>query len=165
MTTTESGVVDGSDTGRGAPDYTTVDVPTTKPPEEFTYQERRADLLGQIRDLGHPSMLHQGEAAERYGVSQQQISKDLDRIAESCREHLTQSRDRRALQLDSVVQRSIRGLLGDEEWRAAARTAIQYQKFLQDWEDVEQLEGKVAGLREELEESETHLTDVMDPDK
>jgi predicted DNA-binding protein (UPF0251 family) len=40
-------------------------------------------------------MINQVEAAERYGVSQQQISKDLDRIAESVHEHIV-DRDRRA---------------------------------------------------------------------
>ena len=85
-------VVDGSDT-QSPPNYETVDIPAT-PPSEFTYHERRADLLQQVSDLGHPSMINQVEAAERYGVSQQQISKDLDRIAESVHEHIV-DRDRR----------------------------------------------------------------------
>jgi len=63
------------------PDYAAVNIPS-KPPTEYDHRERRAELLQQVRDLGHPSMIHQGEAVEHYGVSQQQISKDLGRIAE-----------------------------------------------------------------------------------
>ena len=61
-------------------DFAAVSIPS-EPPTEYDHVERRAELLQQVRDLGHPSMIHQGEAAERYGVSQQQITKDLDRIA------------------------------------------------------------------------------------
>lgn len=107
-------VVDGSD-NQSPPNYETVDIPA-KPPSEFTYHERRADLLQQVRDLGHPSMINQVEAAERYGVLQQQISKDLDRIDESVHEHIV-DRDRRAFTVDAVVQRSIRGLLEEGEYR------------------------------------------------
>lgn len=160
MTASDSTVVNGSN-DRDSPDYAS-DVPTTKPPEEFTYQERRADLLTQVRDLGAPSMLNQSEEAERYGVSQQQISKDLDRISESVREHLT-DRDRRALALDSVMQRSVVGLLRNEEWRAAARTMMQYQEFLQDWSDVERLEAELEELRAEVTEG-LRLTEELQDD-
>lgn len=161
MPSSNSTVVDSCNE-RDPPDYGSVDVPTTKPPESFTYQERRADLLKQIRDLGHPSMLNQTEMADRYGVSQQQISKDLDRISESVREHLT-DRDRRALNVQSVVQRAIRGMLADEEWRAAARTAIQYQDWVQEFADVERLEAELEELRAEVTEG-PRLTEELKDD-
>lgn len=87
------------------PDYAAVNIPP-KPPTEYDHFERRAELLQQVRDLGHPSMIHQGEAAERYGVSQQQISKDLDRIAEYVEANLGA---RHELTIDAVFQRSIQG--------------------------------------------------------
>jgi hypothetical protein len=101
------------------PDYAAVSIPS-KPPTEYDHVERRAELLQQVRDLGHPSMIHQGEAAERYGVSQQQISKDLDRIAEYVEANLGA---RHELTIDAVFQRSIQGLLEEGEYRKAARTA------------------------------------------
>ena len=138
-------VVDGSE-NQSPPNYETVDIPAT-PPSEFTYHERRADLLQQVRDLGHPSMINQVEAAERYGVSQQQISKDLDRIAESVHEHIV-DRDRRAFTVDAVVQRSIRGLLEEGEYRQAARTAMEWDDWLTEFHDLDELAEDVERLKE-----------------
>lgn len=143
----------------GATDYATVEIPTTKPPEEFTYQERRADLLQQIRDLGHPSMIHQGEAADRYGVSQAQISKDLDRLAESVREHII-DRDTRAFTVDSVVRRSIRGLLEEGEYRKAAQTAMEYDEWLTEFHDLALLAERVEAL-EAAGDQPGGLSDVL----
>lgn len=138
-------VVDGSD-NQSPPNYETVDI-LAKPPSEFTYHERRVDLLQQISDLGHPSMINQGEAAERYGVSQQQISKDLDRIAESVHEHIV-DRDRRAFTVDAVVQRSIRGLLEEGEYRQAAKTAMEWDGWLTEFHDLDKLAEDVEQLKQ-----------------
>lgn len=134
---------------RDPPDYTTVEIPTAKPPEEFTYQERRADLLDQIRDLGHPSMINQVEAAERYGVSQQQISKDLDRLASSVREHLV-DRDRRAFNVETTVRRAIRGLLEEGEYRKAAKTAMDLDSWITEFHDLRKMEDEIEELKEKL---------------
>jgi hypothetical protein len=145
MPTTDSPVISGNN-DPDAPDYTTVKIPT-KPPEEFTYQERRADLLRQIRDLGHPSMINQVEAADRYGVSQAQIPKDLDRLAESVREHVV-DRDRRAFTVDTVVRRAIQGLLEEEEYRKAARTAMDWDEWLTEFHDLREMERQIETLRQ-----------------
>jgi len=145
MPDTDSAVMNGG-SGRDSPDYTAVEVPTTKPPEEFSYQERRADLLQQIRDLGHPSMINQVEAADRYGVSQSQISKDLSRLAESVREHIV-DRDRRAFTVDAVVRRSIQGLLEEGEYRQAAQTALDWDEWITEFHDLRELERQVEELK------------------
>lgn len=147
MPTTDGSVV-SSNSEPESPDYTSVEIPTTKPPEEFTYQQRRADLLQQIRDLGHPSMINQVEAADRYGVSQAQISKDLDRLAESVREHIV-DRDRRAFTVDSVVRRAIQGLLENEEYRKAAQTAIEWDEWLVDFHDLREMEQQIEELKQQ----------------
>jgi hypothetical protein len=139
-------------------DYSTVEIPTTKPPEEFTYQERRADLLRQIRDLGHPSMIKQVEAAERYGVSQSQISKDLSRLAESVREHIV-DRDHRAFTVDSVVRRSIQGLLEEGEYRKAAQTAMEWDEWLTEFHDLEVLTERIEKLEAARNGSDTSDSD------
>jgi len=149
MTPPDSSVIESDSTAREPPDYTAVEIPT-KPPEEFTYQERRADLLRQIRDLGHPSMINQTEAADRYGVSQSQISKDLSRLAESVREHVV-DRDRRAFTVDSVVRRAIRGLLEEGEYRKAARTVMEYDDWLAEFNDLRALEERLDALEENRE--------------
>ena len=124
------------------PDYAAVQIPA-KPPSEYTYVERRADLLEQIYDLGHPSMIHQGEAAERYGVSQSQISKDLSRLAE----HVdTELGSRRALATDAVFKRAVRGLLEDGDYRDAARTMKDWNDWLTEYQDFQELEERIAAV-------------------
>lgn len=143
MTQTSESVVNSSD-GRETPDYESVEIPA-KAPSEYTYHERRAELLQQVRDLGHPSMINQREAADRYGVSQQQISKDLDRIAESVREHITDE-DRRAFSIDSVLRRSMQGLLNEGEYRKAAQTALDYDEWIQEQYEAEEFRRRIERL-------------------
>jgi len=132
------------------PDYTAVEIPAT-PPSEYGHVERRAELLQQVRDLGHPSMVHQGEAAERYGVSQQQISKDLDRIAEYVEENLGA---RHELTIDAVFQRSIEGLLEEGEYRKAARTAKDYDEWVTDRTDLEEIQEQLEFLKDAHQEQQ-----------
>jgi len=148
MNTTPNGVVESSNDD-DTPNYETVDIPS-KPPSEFTYHERRAEILQQVRDLGHPSMIHQGELADRYGVSQQQISRDLDRIAESVRTHIT-DRDSRAFAIDSILRRSIQGLLTEEEYRKAAQTALEYDEWIQQQFEAEQFAARLERLEEAVD--------------
>lgn len=107
-------------------DYSAVDLPDT-PRTEWHYSHRRAELLQLVREAGHPDELNQTELAERYGVSQQQISKDLDRLGEHVR--ATVDLDRRALVVDSVIQRAIRGLLDEGKYRQAAKTALEWDEW------------------------------------
>lgn len=120
----------GSGSGSSSVDYEAVDLPSPaeKPRVEWHYTERRAELLQLVREAGHPDDLNQTELAERYGVSQQQISKDMKRLGEAIREGL--DADRRALRVDSVVQRSIRALLDKGEHRKAAKTAMEWDEWV-----------------------------------
>lgn len=126
------------------PDYTSIEIPA-KPPEEFSYVERRADLLQQIQSVGHPRILNQNELADRYGVSQQQISSDFDKIATHVRERCS-DHDRRALVVDSVVDRSVRGLLEDDEWRKAAQTILEWDEWARENYELERMEARIEAL-------------------
>jgi hypothetical protein len=66
-------------------------------------------------------------------VSQQQISKDLDRIAESVSENLGA---RHELGIDAVFQRTMVCLLEEGKHRQAARTAKEYSEWLTDRTDI-----------------------------
>lgn len=85
-------------TGCSNPNYAAVEIPSN-PPTEYDHVERRAEFLQPVRDLSQPSMIHQSEVAERYGVSQQQISTDLDRVAEYLEKNLGA---RHELMIDAV---------------------------------------------------------------
>lgn len=134
---------DGGSSSSG-PDYESVKIPT-KPPSEYSYVERRADILQQVRDLGHPRELNQSEVAERFGVSQQQVSRDLDRLGEYVKEELPA---RSHLVTDSVVQRSLRGLVANEEWNKAGKMAMQWHEFVEERTKLEQLEERLSRLEE-----------------
>lgn len=130
------------------PDYSAVGIPT-KPPSEYSYVERRAELLQLIEDAGHPAALNQTELADRYGVTQQQISKDFDRIAEHVHARLG-DRDRRALVVDSTVSRAIEGLLAEDKYRQAARTALEWDEWAVERVDLCQLHAKVDRLEDQF---------------
>lgn len=133
-----------------SPNYSSVAIPA-KPPSEYTYVQRRADLLDQIYELGHPSMIHQGEAAERYGVSQSQISKDLSRLAE----HVdTELGSRRALATDAVFKRAIRGLLEEEDYRDAARTIKDWNDWITEYQDLREFEERIEFLEQQRKDDE-----------
>lgn len=127
------------------PDYSAVDLPS-KDRTAYSYAERRAELLQLIENAGDPDLLNQTELAERYGVSQQQVSKDLARLAQHVHNRMI-DRDRRAFFVESVVRRSIRGLIDDEEWRKAATTAIEYDDWVTEFHDIDQLHEQVERLK------------------
>ena len=126
------------------PDYSAVDLPS-KDRTAYSYVERRAELLQLVEEAGHPAALNQTEMADRYGVSQQQISKDFDRLAVHIHERLV-DRDRRAFVVEHVVQRAIRGLLDDGEYRKAAQTAMEYDDWITEFHDLDQLHDRVDQL-------------------
>jgi hypothetical protein len=126
------------------PDYSAVDIPS-KDRTEYTYVERRAELLQLIEEVGTPDALNQTQMADRYGVSQQQISKDFARIAAHVHTRLV-DRDRRAMYTDSVVRRSIRGLLDEGEYRKAAKTAMEYDDWITEFHDLDKLHERVSEL-------------------
>jgi hypothetical protein len=150
-TGTTDGEVVGGSTDWGGPDYDSVDTPD-EPRTEWSYVERRAELLQLIREAGHPRALNQTRLADRYGVSQQQISKDFDRLAEYRRAVVT-DRDRRMFALETTVERAIRGLLEEEEWRKAAKTAMEWEESLREYHDLEELAERLR-LVEERQDSE-----------
>lgn len=108
-------------------EYASVEIPPDKPAEEYHYTERRAELLDLIHRRGSPHALNQTRLADRYGVSQQQISQDFDRLAAYVDDTLG---TRRSLHGRALYERCIRGLLDDEDWRGAAQVQTMYEKWL-----------------------------------
>lgn len=66
----------------GSIDYEAVDVPEDKEAADYSYAERRAEILDRIKDAGHPRRINQTELADRYGCTQQNISKDMTALAD-----------------------------------------------------------------------------------
>jgi transcriptional antiterminator len=96
-----------------------------------------------MRDAGHPRLLNQYDLADEFGVNQSTISRDLSRIAESISEYPSTHRD---LETKTVIERCIVGLLEDEEWRAAARTQLDFNEWLNEHEKLAELEERLDAL-------------------
>lgn len=67
--------------------YFDIPIPKAKKPENYTYKERRAEILKLMIEGGQPNCISQIELAKRYGVSQPQISHDIKAIAESMKKN------------------------------------------------------------------------------
>ena len=124
------------------PDYSAI-TPSGKAPTEYSYAERRAEILQQIEDLGHPSALNQTELADRYAVSQQQISKDLDRLDEYVRGRLGRRRD---LEIGSVLQACMTGALEEGDYNAARKAATAYDEYLDRRIDTLEFKQRIEAL-------------------
>lgn len=131
------------------PDYVSVDIPS-KPPEKYNYRERRARLLQLITEHGHPDAINQTEMADRFGVSQQQISKDLKRLGEYVHGQVL-DRNRRALVVQSVTNRAIRGLLDEGDYRKAAKTAMEYDEWATDFIDLSEMAAEIEQIKQQQE--------------
>ncbi len=77
--------------------------------------------------------------------SQQQVSKDFDRLAEHVEETLGA---RRALVSEAVYNRCIKELLDDEEWRDAARTISEYNEWVDEYKDLKELQEHLDRIEE-----------------
>lgn len=122
-------------------DYESTELPDNGQYEEWTYAQRRAYVLSEIRDVGHPKLLNQTEIAKQFDVDPSSIHNDIDVLAEYIDDTLG---DRRVLTTDTVVQRSIQGLLEEGEYRKAAQTALE-------WSEWVAREGDLATMKEQLE--------------
>lgn len=134
--------------GYSGPDYAGIEIPS-KPPSEFNYVERRAELLEQINNLGHPSMLNQREQADRYNVSQPTIHKDIRRLGEFAKEHLSDE-PRQVLATESVVKRAVRGMLESEEYHKAAKMQLKWHEFVDERTKLMEFNERLARLEERV---------------
>lgn len=73
-----------------APNYRALSPPSTKPRDEYSYVERRAELYDMIEQAGTYRNLQRStrELGDRYGVSHTQIQKDIRRILSWKADHL-----------------------------------------------------------------------------
>jgi DNA-binding transcriptional MocR family regulator len=105
-------------------------------------------LLQLSRQAGSTDALpSQSQLAQRYGITQQQISKDFRRLEEYGAARLF-NRDRELWETDLIVRKCMNEMLEEEEWRACAKTALEREEWragavdlTELYERVERLEG------------------------
>lgn len=105
--------------------YTEVDIPPNKDRKDYTYTERRAELLQVVIGLGHPDLLSRTQMAQEYGVADSTISRDLDAISESLADELNDD----AEEVTSVIYRkAIKQKVDDNDLMEAV-------ELLESWND------------------------------
>ena len=117
-------------------DYRAIEVPTDKPPQEYTYAERRAEILQLIEEAGHPRAINQSRLGERYGCAQSNISNDVSVL----REYITSNIDETTVDTitETVYQKSIRELVDNGEYKDAVKAVESWNDWLMDRGKVEQ---------------------------
>lgn len=69
--------------------YKDVHIEDGTDPEDYTYNERRAELLRFAIEAGHPDMLSRKRFAERYDVHPSTITRDIQALREDIHEDLS----------------------------------------------------------------------------
>lgn len=110
----------------GSQDYSNVEIPTEKPREEFTYAERRAEILKLILTAGHPGLVSRTELAKMYGKTHQQISLDIKAIVDGVREWMGKDAD---LVTQSVYEKAVKSHLKSDDLKDHAKAADLISKW------------------------------------
>ncbi len=123
-------------------DYRAVNVPEQKPPSDYSYVERRAEELQLIEEAGHPRAISQQRLADRYDVSQGQISQDFDRL----RTFITKTIDHDTVDAitETVFQKSIKELVEQGEYMDAVRATEKWNDWLMNRGKVDKEPNEVA---------------------
>ena len=134
-------------------DYRNVDIPTDEAPEDFSYAERRAEILTLIEQAGHPSLLSSSQLADRYGCSQPTISNDINNVLASYIDKTLG--DRRILTTHAVIEKSVKSLLENEEYRKASQTILDFNRWVDDHRDQQEFEERLADIENRLAEGDS----------
>lgn len=111
-------------------DYANHPIPDNKPTGEFTFVERRAAIYQMLEDAGHPRALEptQAELGDTYGVSQRQISKDIQRLREYEAQRVGDNAD---TDTELVCRKAVIGLLEQGRFKEAGELQLDYYEWLQ----------------------------------
>jgi hypothetical protein len=112
-------------------DYDSVNIPDTneKPYHEWSYAERRAQILKIIEQAGHPRAVTKADLARRYDVSPTTIGNDFDALAEWIEENMTRDHE---FVLDRVFNGAILNLVRKGEHYKAAKVGRFWYEWLAD---------------------------------
>jgi hypothetical protein len=109
--------------------YKDTTIPESREPEDYTYQERRAEILQAALEMGHPDKISRTRFAERYDVAPSTITRDIDAIREEIHEDLSVDAD----SVSAIVYRkAIRAKVDEGDWEAAVRILESWNQWLYD---------------------------------
>lgn len=107
--------------------YRETPIPDNKKPHEYTYHERRAELLKFIIEAGHPDRISRKQMGERYDVDPSIITKDIKLLGEEIGEELNSDAE---LVLSTLFRKALKELAAEGEWQDAVDVGMDYQEWL-----------------------------------
>ena len=110
------------------PDYSALDPPDEKAPEDFSTHERRAAVLQIVINSGTPAQVNQRRLADYFDVHPSTISRDMDRLRESIDSHLGNDA---TLTTRALFEKTVTELQEDGEWKKAWNVCMEWAEFLE----------------------------------
>ena len=110
-------------------DYSQIPVPDNKPTDEYTYNERRAEILKLMEQKGHPWGFNKARLARRYGVDRKMIYKDFDRVKEWYRDRIGQDAKESS---ELAYKRIVHEHMDNGDYEKARRALDSWNGWLQD---------------------------------
>lgn len=108
-------------------DYAKIEPAPGKDPENYKYQERRAEILGLIFEAGGPSRINKRELARYYDVHHETIYKDIDTLADYTEERTGTDV---IMRTQAIFEKVVSGLLDDGKYRQAWITVKEWNQWL-----------------------------------
>jgi len=107
--------------------YWELEIPD-KPKPEYTYAERRAYLLKEAVEKGHPDLLPKTELAEEFGISRVMIWKDLNALAD----YISENKGKKTDFIGEVLFKGgIKENIKDGNWSEARRLFDSWSDWLE----------------------------------
>lgn len=144
-------------------EYSNVNIPDGKKPENYSYAERRAELLQVIIEAGHPDLVSRTKFAQRYDVDPSTITKDInDHLVPGIQDELAKDAE---MVTNVVFRKAIKEKASNQEWMEATELLDSWNDWLfatgaqekaPDKLEVESDAGDayIQALKEDVEESE-----------
>lgn len=107
--------------------YKDIDIPAGKDPAEYSYHERRSELLRFIIEAGHPDMISRTKFADRYDVNPSTITRDIQALRDEIHDDLSED----AELISSIVYRkAIREKADEGDYMEAVELLESWNEWL-----------------------------------
>jgi len=110
-------------------DYSQIPIPDDTLTQDYTYNERRAEILKLIERKGHPWGFNYTQLGERYGVTRQQIAKDFDRLKDWYQDRIGEDA---TMSSDLAYRRIVQEHMDNGDYEKARRALDSWNGWLED---------------------------------
>jgi len=110
-------------------DYSAIPVPDDKAPEDYTYNERRAEILQLIEKKGHPWGFNYSQLGRRYDVAHNTIRNDFDKLKDWYQDRVGGDAK---VSSDLAYRRIVQEHMDNGDYEKARRALDSWNGWLQD---------------------------------